>query len=237
MCTTCNLQDNIEKYRVMLNILILEKKQNLLDEEIINLSQSLDILVYKCIFCNENLNDIFKLNLKNIIGTHSSFYYYGYQHLFNSMYFYITEGINNNELIYISMEKNFYNKLIVFLKLNNVSVEHIKFRSLKKLIESNTQGGLTQLKEEINNVCSGNEVKEYNGIRWIGQPTYAIQTTSQESFLDCETNLSEALKNTIASLLCIYDTYDYMNKSEFINETVIKQSLTTHSYIFKNSVL
>jgi hypothetical protein len=218
----------------VLNSLILEKTQNLLNEEIINLSQSLDILVYKCIFCNKNLNDIFKLNLRNIFGTHSCFYYYGYQHLFNSMYFYITEGINNNELIYIFMEENIYDKLIVFLKINNVSVEHIKFRHVKDLIESNTQGRLTQLKEKINNVCLENEVKEYNGIRWIGQSTYAIQTTSQESFLDWETNLSEALKNTNASLLCIYDTYDYMNKSEFINETVIKQSLTTHSYILNN---
>ncbi|MEK6263442.1 MAG: MEDS domain-containing protein, partial [Clostridium sp.] len=122
----------------------------------------------------------------------------------------------------------------VFLKINNVLVEHIKFRHVKDLIESNTQGRLTQLKEKINNVCLENEVKEYNGIRWIGQPTYAIQTTSQESFLEWETNLSEALKNTNASLLCIYDTYDYMNKGEFINETVIKQSLTTHSYILNN---
>ncbi len=237
LCSTCNLRNDIEEKRLKLNNLIIEKKHKLLDEEIINLSQSLDVLVYKCIFCNKNLNKISKLNLRNIFGIHSTFYYYGYQHLFNSMYFYITEGINNNELIYISMEKNLYNKLIIFLKTNNVSVKHIKFRSVKELIESYTNGELIELKKKFKDICLQNEVKKYSSIRWIGQPSYAIQNTSQEVFLDWESNLSEALKNTNASLICIYDAYDYMNKNEFINETVIKQSLTTHSYILKDSVL
>ncbi|MCY6371798.1 MEDS domain-containing protein [Clostridium ganghwense] len=236
-CNHCELYDNIEKYRIELNDLIVKKNHKLLDQEIINLSQSLDDLVYKCVFCNKNLNDFSKLNLKNIFGTHSTFYYYGDQHLFASMYFYITEGINNNELIYISMQESLYNKLIAFLTINDVLVEYIKFRPVKELIMSNRHGGLTQLKEKINNICLENEVKRYSGIRWIGQPTYAIQTTSQKDFLDWETNLSEALKNTNTSLICIYDAYDYIHKSEFINETVIKKSLDTHSHILKHSVL
>lgn len=162
---------------------------------------------------------------------------YGDQHLFNSIYFYISEGIKNHELIYISMKEDLYNKLINFLKINNVSPEHIKFKSIKELIEINTQGGQTELKKIIESASLENEVKEYNGIRWIGQPSYAIHITSQEAFLNFETNLSDALNNTNVSLLCIYDAYDYMNKGEFINETVIKQSLITHSFILKNSAL
>lgn len=237
LCESCNLKEEMEKCRCMLNNLILEENHRLIDEEIVKLSQSLDILVYRCIFCNKSIKNILKMNLKNIFGTHSTFYYYGYQHLFNSMYFYINQGINNNELIYISMEENLYSKLLAFLKVNNISVEYIKFKPVKELIESNTMGGLIKLKEKISNICSEDEVKKYKGIRWIGQPTYAIQTTSQEAFLNWEINLSEALKDTYISLICIYDAYDYMNKGEFINEKVIKQSLTTHTFALKNSVL
>lgn len=237
LCDTCDLRNKMENYRLKLNDLILEKKNKLIDEEIVNLSQTLDVLVNKCVFCNRHLNNSFKLNLRNIFGTHSTFYYYGYQHLFNMMYSYIIEGINNNEIIYISMEKYLYSELIDFLKVNGVPVEHIKFMPVKGLIESNAHGGLNELKEKIRNSCLANEVKEYSGIRWIGQPTYAIQTTSQEAFLNWERNLSEALENTNASLICIYDAYDYMNKNEFINEKVIRQSFETHSYILKNTVL
>lgn len=237
LCNTCSLRNYIEEYRIALNNLIAERGQQLLDKEVIDLSQSLDALVYKCIFCNKNMNNISKLDLRNIFGTHSTFYYYGRQHLFSSMYFYITEGINNNEHVYISMEENLYDELITFLKENNVSVEHIEFRPVKELIESNINGGLIQLKKKINDICLENQANKYSGIRWIGQPTYAIQTTSQEFFLNWEINLTEALNNTHASLICIYDAYDYMNKGEFINETVIKQSQNTHSYVLLNSEL
>lgn len=236
-CNHCKLHADIEKYRIELNNLIVEKNHKLLDKEIIYLSQFLDDLVYKCVFCNKSLNDFSKLSLKNIFGTHSTFYYYGDQHLFTSMYFYITEGINNNERIYISMQESLYNKLIAFLTINDVPVEHIKFRPVKELIMSNRHGGLAQLKEKINNICLESEVKKYSGVRWIGQPTYAIQTTSQKDFLDWEINLSAALKNTNASLICIYDAYDYLHKNEFINQTVIKKSLDTHSYVLRNLVL
>lgn len=73
LCNTCNLRDNIEKHRIMLNSLIIEKSHKLLDEEVINLSEYLDVLVYKCVFCNTNLEHISKLNLKNLFGTHSTF--------------------------------------------------------------------------------------------------------------------------------------------------------------------
>lgn len=237
LCNTCNLRNDIEKYRIMLNNLIAEKDYKLLDEEIINLSKYLDELVYKCVFCNKSLEYISKLNLKNVFGIHSTFYYYGYQHLFTSLYFYITAGIDNNELIYVSMEKSLYNKLLDFLKINEVPVEHIKFNSVEELIKGNTYGGLTELKNRINKALLSNEVKKYSGIRWIGQPSYAIKSTSQNDFLVFETNLTKGVYNTKASILCIYDAYDYMNKGECINEIVIKKSLLTHSYILKDSFL
>ncbi|WP_461207820.1 MEDS domain-containing protein [Clostridium sp. DL1XJH146] len=231
LCNKCNLSANIEKNRVKLDNLITEKNYNLLNSEVINLSKILDVLVYECVLCNKDIKNLSRLNLTNIFGTHSVFYYYGDQHLFASMYLYIIEGINNNEIIYVSMEKRLQSELLFFLKVNNVDVKHIKFRPVEELIRCNSTGGLPELKEKINNIFLENEVKKYSGVRWIGQPTYAIQTTSQKDFLDWEINLSEALKSTNLSLLCIYDAYDYMHEGEFINETVIKQSISTHSYI------
>lgn len=74
LCNTCDIHTDMENYRIMLNGLALKKNYKLIDDEIINLSEALDVLVYKCIFCDQNLNNIFKLNLRNIFGTHSSFY-------------------------------------------------------------------------------------------------------------------------------------------------------------------
>lgn len=218
LCNKCNLNANLEKYRQVLDNLIIDKNYNLLDEKVISLSQFLDDLVHECTFCSKSLNKFSKLNLNNVFGTHLSFYYYGFQHLFAGIYFYITRGINNNELIYVSMQENLYDKLIDVLRINNVDTEHVKFRPVKELIMSNRDGGLLQLKEKIRNICLEDEAKEYSGVRWIGQPTYAIKTTSQKDFWDWEINLSEALKNTNVSLICIYDAYDYMHEGRFIGE-------------------
>ncbi|WP_106059860.1 Spo0E family sporulation regulatory protein-aspartic acid phosphatase [Clostridium vincentii] len=53
-CTNCTLHTDIEKYRLMLNDLIIKKNHNLLDKEIIDLSQYLDVLVCKCTLCNKD---------------------------------------------------------------------------------------------------------------------------------------------------------------------------------------
>lgn len=55
LCNACDLHTDIEKYRIMLSSLIVEKNYKLLDEEIINLSQYLDVLLCKCTFCNKYL--------------------------------------------------------------------------------------------------------------------------------------------------------------------------------------
>lgn len=50
-----NLNCSIEQCREALNNLISEKKYSLLDNDVINLSQLLDDLIYKCILCENNL--------------------------------------------------------------------------------------------------------------------------------------------------------------------------------------
>ncbi len=239
ICDNCNLSHEVEKYREKLEDAIIQKKYRLLDEEIIRLSQFLDDIVYKCVICEMRLKEISKeqRSLSNIFGTHATFYYYGNKHLFINMYFYILEGLKNNELIYLFMEEGIYNELLEFLKSNNISLEHIKFKNVKELIKGNREHGLEGLKQEIQKIGLDNEVKKYSGIRWIGQPSCAIRNNSERDFLEFEKNLTEALCNVNASLLCIYDAHDYMNERKFISEAVIKESFGTHNYIFKDLVL
>lgn len=214
ICDNCNLGCEVEKYREKLEAIMVRKKYRLLDDEVIKTSQFLDELVYKCVICEMRLKEISKeeRSLSNILGTHSTFYYYGNQHLFINMYFYIIEGIKNNELIYLFMEEVIYNELLEFLKSNNLSLEHIKFKNVRKLIKGNREDGLGGLKEEIRKIGLDDEVQKYSGIRWIGQPSCAIRNNSEREFLEFEKNLTEALCNVNASLLCIYDAYDYMHE-------------------------
>lgn len=235
LCDNCNLGYRIEEYREKLNNIIVQKNYNLLDDEVINLSQLLDDLVYKCVSCNRKINELSKLNLKNVFGTHAILYYYGEQHLFVSLYFYIKEGIKNNEFIYVSIEENLYNRLIDFLKINKISTEHVKFKPVGELIRSNKKSGVPGLKETISSILWDNN--KYNGVRWIGQPAYAIEAASQKDFLDMERNLNELVKNMNAAILCVYDTYDYMHGGSVINEAVIEESLSTHSHVLNNLVL
>lgn len=53
LCNCCELRNNMEEVKIMLNDLIVKKNNELLDENIISLSKELDILVYSCMMCNK----------------------------------------------------------------------------------------------------------------------------------------------------------------------------------------
>lgn len=150
---------------------------------------------------------------------------------------YITHGIKNNEIIHIFMKPALYDRLLNSLRSFGISDEHIKFYSVKELILSNKIDGLDGLKKKIDFFTAEALQKGYNGIRWIGQPTYAIQETSKNDFLNWELNLTEALQNTEISLICIYDYYDYMNDKKIIDERVINESFNTHSHVLNKFYL
>lgn len=223
-----HIKKKIEAVRKELNNLVLEKDEDLLNPEVIKLSQYLDELIvqYNNIDGNNSIID-----LCNISGIHSTFYYYGENHLFANMIKYIDCGIKNNEIIYISMQLDLYSKLLDYLLSFGISKEHIQFQPVKELILANKIGKLKGLKKKMDVSVSEVLEKGYDGIRWIGQPTYAIEETSKNDFLNWELNLTEALKDSKVSLICIYDYYDYMNDKEIIGERVIKESFTTHSHI------
>lgn len=75
ICANCNLNCQIEEYRTKLNNLIVEKDISFINDEVIKLSQSLDEVIYKCIFCQKYIQSIASasLNLNDIFGIHSSY--------------------------------------------------------------------------------------------------------------------------------------------------------------------
>lgn len=58
LCSGCDLRCTIENYKKELNNIIYKKKQNLLDNEVISISQSLDEFLYKCVLCRQDFNKI-----------------------------------------------------------------------------------------------------------------------------------------------------------------------------------
>ena len=145
----------------------------------------------------------------------------------------MSQGIKNNQMIYLSMEESLYNDLLNILKINSFPTEYIKFRSIKEVIISNNNGGLIELEEKIKDISLEDDVKKYNGFRWISQPTYAIKNTSLKDFYNWEMNLGEALINTNAnsSLGFVYKKYNYMNEDKYINEPIIDTSINVNSYV------
>lgn len=216
LCNNCSINCSIEKHRDKLDKIISEKNHNLLDEEVIKSSQFLDNLVYKCTFCNRNMNCLSKLNERNISETNKELYYYGDEHLFNIIYLYIQEGIKNNELIHISMEENLYGKLLDFLRLNKVPIKHVKFKAEKKLMTDKIQSGLNELKERVNSILSHKNHDKYTRSRLNSETRYVIQSTSQKDFLDVEVKINELIKNKKSPLICLCDAYNYMSENKSI---------------------
>lgn len=235
-CDNCNLNNIIGQVRERLEDIIIEKNHSLLDEQVINISQLLDNLVYKCTFCYKNINNlsILSANDKFNLNINPTYKNLENNHFLISLYFYMFEGIKNNQMIYISMDENLYHELLNILNINSITSEYIKFRSIKELIISNKTGGLVGLKEKIKDISLENQRKNYYGIRWISQPTYAIKNTSINDFLDWELNLSHALKSADSSLEYIYNDYNYIKEDKFIPEPVINTSLNSNSYILND---
>lgn len=236
VCNECDLGHLIEKNRLKLNKLISEKNLNLIDNEVVLLSQTLDKLLVDCVSCKKSIELMEELDFSNVFGIHSTFYYYGNMHLFINMLKYIKQGVDNKELVYISMEHDLYNKLIEILQSTGIYGENVRFLSVKKFILSHKSGGLDNLRRVIN-AYTEDAIKEgYNGIRLIGQPTFAMQETSKEDFLNWELDLSSGFKDLNASIICIYDAYDYMHDENHIDEDVMNESLTTHTHILNKFI-
>lgn len=53
--------------------------------------------------------------------------------------------------------------------------------------------------------------------------------------LNWEIDITEAIRNTDFSLICIYNFYDFINHKVYIDRNVIERSLKTHSHLLSKS--
>ncbi len=192
LCNNCGLRCHIKGWKERLDDLLIKKQNNLLDDEVICLSQSIDDLISDCIFCNTS--NLYSSNRRDTGEKDSILYYYGEQHLIVNLYNYIEEGIRNKENIYISVEKNLYKKLENHLIINRIPMEKFKFACLKdmKLMIENKEESI-KLEEEKS--------------RWIVQPSL------QKHFLYAESTLNKHIKDLNLDILYIYDAYEYIHRN------------------------
>ncbi|NRT34667.1 hypothetical protein [Clostridium beijerinckii] len=204
MCNECYLRSSVEKWRQRLDIMIIKKKGNFLDDEIIAFNQYVGDLIAECIDCNAF--KFYKAGRRNtIVGNKQrDLYYYGECNLFINLYDYIEEGIRNNEKVYISIQKNLYKKLKSLLMINGISIEKVQFiciEDMKRIIRNKSSS--ISFSEEIK--LGGNKGHEKN--RWI------IQSSLQKYFLQQEDYWNRYNEKFNSSILCVHDASPYIHKN------------------------
>lgn len=234
-CKNCNIQHDILKIRNRLENLIGVSNQNLCSKQIVKLSQFLDNFVYKCTFCRENLNpsnsiiiDDNKLQPK----PSNNYDYFNNNHFIVSLYYYITQGLKKNQIIFLSMDKSLYNDTLNIARKLQLPTQDLRFRSIKETILWHANGGLTNLQENIKNLPCEKNMDKYTGFRWISHPKYAIESTSLRDFYSWEMDLGFALHsvNPNSSLKFVYKKYDIKKDNDYIDEPIIDTSRGLDSF-------
>lgn len=236
VCEGCNLKSCLEDNRKILVNLVSEQN-NMLDDVVVKQSQVLDNFIVECVNCYKRMGDSRKESLDDIFGIHSTFYYYGIEHLFINLLPYIKSGVENNELVTVSLSKDIFDKLMELLDFYGIDKSAVIFFPVKSMVIANNENGIDGLRKLLSTLLKEVESNNYKGARVIGQPSFAIGETSKEDFLKLEEVLNDAFVGMKASGLCIYDAYDYTHNREFIDDDIIKSSLATHSYILHNNSL
>jgi hypothetical protein len=236
VCKGCNLEDLLEENKKILVNLISEKV-NMLDDIVVRQSQVLDEFIVECVKCNKRRDECHEENLDDIFGIHSTFYYYGHEHLFINLLPYIKYGVDNNELVTVSLSKDIFDKLMELLDIHGINKSGVIFFPVKSMVIANNVNGLDGLRQLLSTLLKDVEQNNFKGARVIGQPSFAIGETSKEDFLKLEEVLNDAFIGMKASGLCIYDAFDYIHNRDIIDEDIIKNSLKTHSHLLYNNSL
>ena len=216
--------------KLKLDHLIYKKEADFSDPQIMTLSMEIDKYANECIHCKTRISK-FKDIVTDVKGCHLSFYYYGEAHLIMNMCNYIIKGIQKGEIVYVSMDEKIFKNLKGMLDRSGIDDESVQFYPVGQLIMLNSKEGREALRKQVGRFGKQAVQKGYGGIRWIGQPSYAIKKTSKNDFLKFEASLSHAVENSNVSIICIYDLYDYINDGLIIDNDIIEDSLHTHTHL------
>jgi len=212
ICLNCQLDIDIEKSKIILNNLIAEKHNNL-DSTVLAASESLDKLISACVNCKVKREKLANPSIYSPLSNHTSFYYYGTDHLITDLIHYIKNGIKNNELIYISMMDELNNQLLETLKELKIPTSNIHFNDITELILIHKCSSLKGLKEKLQ--LDENEALSngFIGIRWVVQPYFMVTEPLKRDFSAWKKDLDEALNHRKTYFLCVYDFNDYLNEN------------------------
>lgn len=211
LCSNCSLNCNTNEYKEKIDDLLIKKNNNLLDDEIIGLSEIVNELITNCIFCNSN-------NLRKSKGRflHEKLYYYGDKHLLINLYSYMSEALKNKQLIYISMGKERYDRLMDVFMVNRVSVNNVILKPLEEItFIKKTIKCYNNIKKQVDNFFYYNE-NQYNGIRWIIDTEYIESEKLEKIFLQNNNKTHEYVKNMNINILYIFNAYECMHKDKKI---------------------
>jgi len=162
-------------------------------------------------------------NLREIPGVHAAFYYYGNSHLYINLLHYIQQGLENNEIIYLIIDHEYFN---ISIQIPIEKIDAVKFIDIKQDI----------CELEWDSFVKDALKQGFNGVRWIIQSSYVIRHKSKKQFFDLEEIIGKRLDNN-SSLLCAFDYKDYIDKKEYIDDEVYYKSLERHEYFLHRMAL
>lgn len=168
------------------------------------------------------------MNLSDIFGTHSVFCFCGAEHLAINMRTYITEGLNNNELVCISIEPTLYGEML--RKTPNLPTQRLANGEMPELVAAFQAGGEAGLREEVKRRTGLAMEMGYSGLRCIWQPSVVMEGLSLPEWLCWEESLTEALAGTRCSILCLADIMD-MIRNRGQDHEQIRDLLQVHPYM------
>jgi hypothetical protein len=163
---------------------------------------------------------------KNIFGFHSSFYYFGLEHLCINMHKYVNQGIRKNQFICIFSGSRVYDCIRKYIDINEKN--SINISELENLVGKSPK--IKEMQEKLSHF-EGKIIRNgYEGIRIILDVSQFIVRTSKDDFLKFDADINEIIRGSRSSVMCLYDFEDYVKDKKIINDEIIQESYKTHPY-------
>lgn len=227
----CKINDTLNKVKCQLEEAISNSFSDFLITDVIKISKSMDNLIERCVSCRE-ASALDVLDIHNIAGRHSMFFYYSKEHLLVCLAQYLKKGIEKNEFCPVFLQPDWYKELFEYFKKINLPTKNIQHYPVNEMLESFTNAGSAGFKEKALELTKWAKDEGFTGIRMIGQTCYAIDLSSKKEFLKFEKAINDAFSGTSIGGLCVYDFNDFINTSKYIDDEVLCDSFKTHTNIY-----
>lgn len=232
---SCKINETLNKVKYQLEEAISNNFSNFLITDVIKISKSIDDLVERCMNCKAT-KSLDVLDIHNIAGRHSMFFYYSKEHLLVCLAQYLKSGIEKNEFCPVFLQSDWYQSLVEYFERINLPSRNIQHYPVNEMLESFTNGGSSGFREKVLELTKWAKDEGFTGIRMIGQCSYAIELSSKKEFLKFEKAINDAFSGTAVGGLCVYDFNDFINTAKYIDDEILYDSFKTHTNIYYQCV-